>query len=471
MVAFFQTRTALRFVDGNLMPDMHGNTPGAAAGGRSVCAAPFDGRRLGDRIDELKPPLDVLTLWGMNIASGADMRHFYHGMHSFASFRHVCRRLMRHTMDRLQFGRGMHLVNGNALVAGLMRSAMDAGVDMRTSSPALALLVAEDRRRVVGAIIGGNNHRHSEIHASHGVVLACGGFPHDVARKKALLPHAPNGTEHWSAGARGNTGDGIRLGESVGATVGGDLAENAALAPVSLVPAADGGVRHFPHLLERGKPGLIAVTRSGQRFTNEADPYYDFVRDLIAVTPRNASVEAWMVVDHRFIRRYGLGAVKPSPIPFGRFIKNGYLKRGATLAALAAVCGIDSDALSRTVAAYNRAATIGKDTAFAKGDTPYNRGLGDPGNAFPNPCMAPLETGPFYAVRVVPGSLGTFAGLRTTLSGQVLDGQDTVIDGLYACGNDMSSIMAGFYPSGGITLGPAMTFGYLAAHHAAGIAP
>ena len=498
MVDFFQTQTALRFVDGNTMADMHGKSVGAAVGGRSVCAAPFDGRRLGNRIKELKAPLDVLTLWGMNIASGADMRHFYNGMHSFASFSHVCRRLIRHTMDCLQYGRGMHLVNGNALVAGLMRSALDAGVDMRVSSPALSLLTANDTtskwdthaaagqvakgrartasggdptgRRVLGAMIG-NRNGPIEIRASRGVVLACGGFPHDVARIRALLPHAPDGTEHWSAGARGNTGDGLRLGESAGAVVSDNLAENAALAPVSLVPAAHGGVRHFPHLLERGKPGLIAVTRGGKRFTNEADPYHDFVRDLIAVTPKDLPVEAWMVVDHRFIRRYGLGAVKPSPMPIGRFIRNGYLKRGVTVPALAHACGIDSDTLSRTVEAYNHQAEIGKDSAFGKGETPYNRGLGDPGNALPNPCMAPLNRGPYYAVRVVPGSLGTFAGLRTTLTAQVVDAHGTAIDGLYACGNDMSSMMEGFYPSGGITLGPAMTFGYLAAHHAAGLAP
>ncbi len=501
MVDFFRTQTALQFVDGNLMPDMHGKTPGAASGGRSVCAAPFDGRRLGKRIKQLKPPLDVMTLWGMNIAPGADMKHFYNGMHSFASFRHVFRRLLRHTVDRVLYGRGMHLVNGNALVAALAVSAIEAGVDIRVSSPALQLLTSDisagamrdgvskrsaidtlamnlsdmqgdegGKCRVVGAIVGDEGGGRFEIRAARGVVLACGGFPHDTDRKKSQLPHAPTGREHWSAGSRGNTGDGLRLGESVGGVVRNDLAAAAAMAPVSLVPRPDGGVRHFPHLLERGKPGLIAVTRAGCRFTNEADPYYDFMADLIAAVPAGETIEAWLVVDRRFIRRYGLGAVKPMPMPMHPFIHNGYLKRGATVAALAQACGIDSVALARTIDAFNRQARIGKDEAFGKGETPYNRMQGDITRPLPNPCMAPLEKGPVYAVRVVPGSLGTFAGLRTTVTAQVVDGGGAVIDGLYACGNDMSSMMEGLYPSGGITLGPAMTFGYLAAHHAARVA-
>jgi len=502
MIDFFRQHTALQFVDGNLMPDMHGTTPGAATGGRSVCAAPFDGRRLGKRIKQLKEPLDVMTLWGMNIASGADMKHFYNGAHSFKSFCHVCRRLLKHTVERIVYGRGMHLVNGNALVAALAVSAIETGVDIRVSTPALQLLTAEvpviplrsgvsartaddsslrnastvssDRhgnRAVVGAIVGHEGRGNIEIRAVRGVVLACGGFPHDVDRKKSLLSRAPTGREHWSAASRGNTGDGLRLGETVGAVVNGNLASAAAMAPVSLVPAANGEVRHFPHLLERGKPGLIAVSRAGRRFTNEADPYYDFMRDLFAAVPEGDAVEAWLVVDHRFIRRYGLGAVKPMPMPLHSFIKNGYLKRGATIDVLAHACGIDSVALAETIEAYNRQAIVGKDIDFGKGETPYNRMQGDLTNTMPNPCMAPLQSGPFYAVRVVPGSLGTFAGLSTTLAGQVLDHTGAAIEGLYACGNDMSSMMEGFYPSGGITLGPAMTFGYLVAHHAANVDP
>jgi succinate dehydrogenase/fumarate reductase flavoprotein subunit len=179
-------------------------------------------------------------------------------------------------------------------------------------------------------------------------------------------------------------------------------------------------------------------------------------------------VQAWLVCDHTFIRHYGLGAVKPAPMPLGRMLNNGYLQRGHSLNKLAQACGIDAAALQKTVLRYNLQALKGRDEDFAKGETPYNRMQGDAAAAHANPCMAPVERGPFYAVRVVPGSLGTFAGLKTNASAQVLDARGQPIAGLYAGGNDMASLMGGHYPSGGITLGPAMTFGYIAAHHAAG---
>jgi succinate dehydrogenase/fumarate reductase flavoprotein subunit len=321
--------------------------------------------------------------------------------------------------------------------------------------------------RVVGAVLGGPNGD-VEVRASRGVVLACGGFPFDVERKKAWLPHAPSGREHWSAASRGNTGDGLRMGEAIGAALNGQLAQAAALAPVSLVPRADGSFAHFPHLIERAKPGLIAVTADGKRFTNEADSYHDFVRGMLAAVPAGRPVEAWLICDHAFIRRYGLGAVKPAPMPLGRMLNNGYLKRGATPAELARQCGIDPDALVQTLQRYAQMARAGRDEDFAKGETPYNRVQGDAASGLPNPCMAPLEQGPFYAVKIVPGSLGTFGGLRVDNQARVLDSHGQPMAGLYAGGNDMASMMGGHYPSGGITLGPAMTFGYLAAHHAAG---
>ena len=464
MVEFFRTHTALQFIDGNGVPDFHGRTPHAATGGRSVGAAPFDGRRLGPRIGALKPPLLETTLWGMGIASGAELRHFLNATRSAASFWHVAKQVLRHGRDLALHGRGMRLVNGNALVAALAASAFEAGVAIRVSSPARRLLTKGGR--VTGAVVG-TPDGDIAIHAARGVVLACGGFPHDAARKQALLPHAPTGREHWSAASRGNTGDGLRLGEGAGGTVAADLVQAAALAPVSLVPRADGSVAHFPHLIERAKPGLIAVDAAGGRFTNEADSYHDFMQALLKATPAGQEVAAWLVCDHAFIRRYGLGAAKPAPMPLGGLLKNGYLRRGATLTALAQACGIDAAGLERTVQRYNRQARQGRDADFAKGETPYNRVQGDAAAGHPNPCMAPLERGPFYAVKVVSGSLGTFAGLRANASAQVLDGQGRPIAGLYAGGNDMNSLMGGCYPSGGITLGPAMTFGFIAGHHAA----
>ncbi|PUE49113.1 hypothetical protein B9Z47_06315 [Limnohabitans sp. 2KL-1] len=472
MVEFFRRHTALQFIDGNAIPDFHGHTPDAALGGRSICAAPFDARQLGARLHDLKPPLKETTLWGMGIASGAELRHFLNALHQPASFWYVTKRVLRHWRDLLVHRRGTRLVNGNALIGGLAKSAFDLGVDIRMNSPAVRLL--QSGGRVTGAVVKTAQGEQS-IQARCGVVLATGGFPHDPARKQQLLPHAPTGHEHWSAGNRGNTGDGLRLGESAGGVVANDLVQAAALAPVSLVLRKDGSVAHFPHLIERAKPGLIAVTAKGERFTNEANSYHDFMQGLLAATPAGQAPEAWLVCDHAFIRYYGLGAVKPAPMPLGPWLKNGYLQRGETLAELGDACGINAQALQATVQRYNALAQDGKDRDFGKGETPYNRIQGDAINAtrrgLRNPCMGPIESGPFYAVKVVMGSLGTFAGLRVNDHAQVIDAQGQAIPGLYAGGNDLSSMMGGHYPAGGITLGPAMTFGFIAAHHAAGRDP
>ncbi|QEL23508.1 FAD-dependent oxidoreductase [Bosea sp. F3-2] len=465
MVAFFQRETAVDFIDGNLIPDFHGKSPGAGSGGRSLCAKPFDGRELGARLKNLRPPLDEVAPFGMNIASGTDLRHFLNATRKLPSFFHVLRRLARHFADRARHGRGQHLVNGNALAARLLKSADDLGVILQSSTAAIELL--RDGEQIAGAIVEAGGRRQA-IRASRGVVLATGGFPHDTARKAELFPHAPTGREHWSAAPGSNTGDGIRLGESVGGHLETDLPNAGAWAPVSLVPKPDGKTGHFPHLIERAKPGAIMVRRDGRRFCNEADSYHDVMQALFAATPSGEPAECWLVCDHGFLRRYGLGRVRPRPFPIGAWLSNGYLKRGRTAEALAEACGINAAGFAATLAAYNRDAAQGLDPAFGRGDTPYNRVQGDPEHQ-PNPCVAPIGPAPLYAVKIVAGSLGTFAGLRTDASARVLGPGDAPIPGLYAVGNDMSSMMAGRYPAGGITLGPAMTFGYVAAHHASGV--
>ena len=465
MVEFFRSETSLAFIDGNAIPDFHGNTPGAVTGGRSVCAAPFDGRELGARIRDLKPPLGEVSPFGMGIASGADLRHFLNSHSSLTSFLHTARRVVRHFLDVLRFGRGMHLVNGNALVARLLKSADDLGVRIMPATPAQALLT--EGARIAGARVI-RDGAPLDIRARRGVVLASGGFPHDTARKASMFPHAPTGREHWSAAPASNTGDGIRLGESAGGNMRTDLSDAGAWAPISLVPHRDGSVGHFPHLIERAKPGLIMVRSDGRRFANEADSYHDVMKALFAATPASAPAEAWAICDATFLRRYGLGRVRPPPFPIRPWLRNGYLKRGTSIAALAEACGISAEGLQATITSYNRFAARGDDPAFRRGDTPYNRVQGDIAH-HPNPCVAPIEAGPYYAVKIVAGSLGTFAGLNTDEHARVLDAQAKPVDGLYAVGNDMASIMAGRYPSGGITLGPAMTFGYIAAHHASGI--
>ena len=466
MVRFHLDNTALRFVDGNSVPDFHGQAPGARTGGRSVCAAPFDGRRLGDALKLVRPPLDILSFLGMSI--GGDLRHFLRANRARDSFVYVARRILRHLCDRLLHGAGTLRMGGNALVASLLRSALDQGVLLLPSHRAQDLML--EHSRVVGAQVATPDGVRP-IRARHGVVMAAGGFPHDVKRKQMLFPHAPTGMEHWSAAPTSNTGDGLSMAERAGAAMATGLADAGAWAPVSLVPRSHGGVTAFPHLVERGKPGLIAVDARGERFVDEAGNYHGFMRALFAkagAAQPGQPVEAWLVCDHRFQRRFGLGHTRPWPFPLAPHLASGYLKRGRTLHELARACGIDAVGLESTVTRYNEAARDGHDPQFGRGTSPYDRMQGDAEHSGPNPCVAPIEHGPFYALRIVPGSLGTFAGLATNGHAQVLDATGTPVAGLYAAGNDMAGVMGGHYPSGGITLGPAMTFGYVLAHHAAG---
>ncbi|MBB4105307.1 FAD-dependent oxidoreductase [Allorhizobium borbori] len=464
MLEFFEKNTEVHFTPGSGVPDFHGNLPGAATGWRSVVATPYDGRELGSLIASLRSPIPETTFLGMGIASGVDMRMFLTALRSAKAFTYVTRRVLIHLRDLAVHRRAMQLVNGNALIARLLRSAADRGVALWSSAPARELI--RDGRRVTGAVLETRSGRVSVI-ARRGVVLAAGGFPHDPKRLNDLLPHVQAGTAHSSAAPETNSGDGLRLAESAGARVSSTLAHAAAYAPVSLVPRADGSVGRFPHLVERGKPGIIAVTAAGKRFVDEGGPYHDYVREMIAATQPGQPAVSWLICDRRFLRRYGLGAVKPAPVPIGAFLRNGYLIEASSIEALAQRCGIDPVGLKQTVETFNRHAARGEDPAFHRGVTPYQRVQGDPDHR-PNPCLAPIETGPFYAVKVVPGSLGTFAGIEADEKARVLDGSGVPIPGLFAAGNDMNSIMGGHYPSGGITLGPAMTFGFIAAETIAG---
>ncbi|WP_416138941.1 FAD-dependent oxidoreductase [Halomonas sp. HK25] len=464
MVEFFHEKTALQFAAGNAIADIHGDTPGAGTGGRSVIAAPFEGRELSRKtLAKLRKTMPETAFLGMPIQAGPDLMAFLTATRSLKSFLHVARRVTRHLLDLARFGRAMQLVNGVALVGRLAKSADDLGVELRVASPAKQLI--REGERVTGVVIEGPKGKEI-LTARRGVVLAAGGFPWDVARRRELFPRTPTGEEHWPLPPPSASGDGLRLGESVGGVVDTSLYSPMAWAPVSLVPYRDGHVGHFPHIIDRGKPGLIGVLRSGKRFVNEAHGYYDYVDAMVKAVPEGEELCSWLICTHRFQRRYGIGITRPAPLPFKHWIRKGYLKAGRTVEELARNCGIDPDGLAATVAEYNRHAARGEDPEFGRGSTPYNRKQGDPAHG-PNPCVAPLDPGPFYAVKVFPGCFGTFAGLKTNEHAQVLDGTDTPIAGLYAAGTDMASIMGGYYPAGGINLGPAMTFGYIAGLHAA----
>jgi succinate dehydrogenase/fumarate reductase flavoprotein subunit len=468
-VEFFENNTALQFDLGPTFADYHPTAPGGIDAGRSIVAKPFDGRELGREIKRLRPPLWEITVLGMMIGSGKELLHFFNVTRSPISLFFVTGLVAKFARDMLFHGRAMRLMNGNALVARLAKSAFDKNVPIWTSSPVQKLL-RDESGSVTGAIV----HRPDgpvEVRTTKGVVLAAGGFPQDAVRRKELMPHAPTGHEHVSPAPPGNTGDGLRLGESAGGAVDTTLPHSAAWVPISRPPKGDGTLGTFPHFVDRSKPGVIAITRSGKRFVNEAQSYHDFCQAMVKRCQEEGGPEAenaaWFVADHRAFRRYGLGYAKPSPVPYKHLIKQGYLVRGRTPADLARQIGADPEEFERTIRRFNESAARGEDPEFAKGSTAYNRSLGDPEHK-PNPCVAPLNKGPFYAVRVYVGDLGTFAGLKTDEYARVLTDDGQPIGGLYSAGNDAASIMGGNYPGGGITLGPAITFGYIAARHMAG---
>lgn len=463
MVEWFERETSVRFVP-TLYPDYHPTQIGGVDVGRSILAAPFDIRELGKDMPRLRPPLATITFIGMMFnSSNADLKHFFNVTKSVRSFFYVARRLASHLKELVRYRRGVNVTSGNALAARLAKSALELGIPIWTASPALRLVTRDGA--VVGAVVS-RDGREVEIRARQGVVLASGGFSHDIERLRKAYPHIARGGEHFSPVPVTNTGDGARLAEQAGGTVPLRYRDAAAWMPVSKVPMRGGRFVAFPHLLDRYKPGVIGVLRNGQRFTNESNSYHDVGADLIRACEGQPETAMWLICDQGTISKYGLGYAKPAPLPLGGLLRKGYLMRGRSLAELAQKCGIDATALEQTVRDFNAGAQHGDDRQFGRGTTSFNRYLGDPEHK-PNPCVAPVAQGPFYALKVVMGDLGTFDGIATNVEGAVLREDGVPIEGLYAAGNDRASIMGGNYPGAGITLGPIMTFGYITGRHIA----
>jgi succinate dehydrogenase/fumarate reductase flavoprotein subunit len=462
MVSFFERETSVKFFLGATYPDYHPDAPGGRSGGRGICAESYDGRELRARIEEIRPPVPELTLFGIKVGAGTDFRHFANAQRSLRSALYVLGRIAVHLRDVVIHGRDLRLMNGNALIGRLVRSAYDLNIRLWRSCPAQELLRADER--IVGAMVL-RKGKQTQILARRGVILACGGFSKDAGRRQQLLGHYDLGGTQDSLAAPGNTGDGLRMAERVGASLSQTVANAAAWMPVSRPPRRDGSLGVYPHSFDRGKPGIIAVGRDGRRFVNESNSYHDVGAAMISAGRREPA--AFLLGDHRSVRRYGLGMAKPFPIPLGSYLRSGYLIRGRTLAEVALKAGIDAVSLEDTVRAYNRAASRGEDPDFKRGGNAYNRYNGDADHA-PNPCLAPIEKPPFYIVAIHVGDLSTFSGVKIDNYARVLDQKGAPIAGLYACGADTESIFGGNYPGPGINIGPAMTFGYIAALHLAG---
>lgn len=482
MLAFFASRfpDIMQFELDRETPDFHA-VPGQHLGGRMVRAKAFDGRHIGAQIERLRRPLPEFTFMGMAIEAGADLNAFLTASRSLRSFGRVLGRVAGHLQDLLTWGRGMRLVNGNALMARMLAcaAALEAqALDERAKRQRTPLESGDFERlrlftdhevlelRTRDAAVVGLKLRtpdgEREVRAGLGVILAGGGFPHDPKRIRDLFPPALHDGAHRSAAPVQNTGDGLRLGEQAGGRIGTTLTA-AAFTPVSVRRRRDGSTAVYPHFIERAKPGVIAVLRDGRRFCNEAVSYHEFMGSWLRGADPNEPLQAWLIGDLRSLFLFGLGMVKPAtPLPLDALC-SGYLKHGLTLESLARNCGIDAQGLRAQVERYNAQARI-QDPQFLRGESAYDRSQGDPLTA-PNPCVGPIDLPPYFAVRLQAGSLGTLAGLQTDEHARVLDAAGQPIAGLYASGNDMAAVLGGHYPTNGVTLASAMIFGHLAARH------
>lgn len=463
MLSFIEATSPLRYEPARSSPDYYASLPGATVGVRAFRPRPFDVRARGVAwLDQIRPPLPTTMAFGGMMLSSDDYMQVLALRRSPRAWAHLGSLSLRYFVDRaVGFRRGARLTNGNAVVAGLLAGLERWNVRPETRTTLVRLNVED--RRVVGADLEGPSGAFTVL--CDAVVLATGGFPGNDAWRRRYYPHVAAAIEHHSLAPPTNTGEGLEAALRVGARLDGNVVNAAAWTPVSRVPQRDGSLVPFPHYVDRAKPGVIAVDSAGQRFCNEASPYIRFVPALVRAAELRGESHVWLVADHRALRRYGLGAAPPAPGRIQPFVANGYLVRASSIAELELRLGIPVGALARTVASFNEHAERGVDPEFQRGVAAFDRAYGDAAHA-PNPCLGPLVQPPFYAVRLYAGDIGTFVGLAVDADARVLGIDGTPIAGLYAAGNDVASPTGGEYPAAGVTIGAAMTFGFLAGCHA-----
>jgi hypothetical protein len=461
-IQYLEQNSDVRFLPMAANPDYR-ELPGAAFGGRPVASEPFDGRKLGKDFSLVAPPLPTLVALGGMMIARTDVPHLLHPLRSLASFKHAAGLVGRYLVDRLSHSRGTRLLMGNALAARLLFSLRQKNVPIWLESPVQELI--REGGTVVGAVVqkAGRAHR---VRARRGVVLASGGFGKSSQWRSRLL-NAQEQTAH-SLAFEANTGDGLTMAEAAGGLVErNDLTSGAVWAPVSKLRDRRGGVSVFPHFfMDRPKPGIIAVDRLGNRFVNEASSYHDFVAGMLADPTITSDSPAFLISDRLTLSKYGMGLVLPGLRNLRSHLRSGYVTEADSIAALAKKLRIDAEQLALTIERNNQFAQSGVDSDFGKGSTAFNRFHGDAQHE-PNACIGTISSGPFYAIEIWPADLATHAGIQANRNCQVIDAHGATIEGLYACGNDLHSIWRGEAPGPGVTLGPAIVFGYVAAIHAA----
>lgn len=426
--------------------DYHPELKGGRPRGRSVEPAPFDTRVLGEdegnlRANSMRGPLG---LW-------VTQRDYHDLAMVKRTWRGRKQTLVAAWRVSSNLVRRRHMAtNGRALVARFRMAVKEAGVPLWLDTP-MVRLVTEDGR--VAGVVVTRNGRNQHIKARRGVLLATGGFDHNTQMRQKFLPEG--GRPDFSAGAPENTGDGIQAGMELGAAV--DFMDDAWWMPSVLHPV--GAVMSL--VSERAIPSHVIVSQDGKRFTNEASPYVNFVHDQLS----GKHLHAWFIMDARTRSRYPFAQILPgAPIPQA-YYDAGTVRRAPSLPELAELVEVPADALVQTVERFNNFAREGKDHDFGRGESAYDHYYGDP--TLKNPNLDVIDKAPYYAVRLTIGDLGTKGGLVCDEHARVLREDGSVIDGLYATGNSSAAVMGNEYAGPGATIGPSLTFGYIAARHAA----
>ncbi|MBX7448251.1 3-oxosteroid 1-dehydrogenase [Mycolicibacterium sp. 3033] len=441
--------------------DYYPESPGGKSTGRSVEPKPFDAKKLGPDMKGLEPPYGKVPL---NVVV---MQQDYVRLNQLKRHpRGVLRSLKVGARTMWAQATGKNLVGmGRALIAPLRIGLQKAGVPVQLNTAMTDLLVEDGVVR--GIYVRDTTEPESAeptlIRARRGVILGSGGFEHNE-QMRVKYQRAPITTE-WTVGAVANTGDGILAAEKLGAAL--DVMEDAWWGPT--VPLK--GAPWFA-LSERNSPGSIIVNMSGKRFMNESMPYVEACHHMYGGQYGQGqgpgeNIPAWLIFDQQYRDRYIFAGLQPGQRIPNKWMESGVIVKANTLDELAAETGLPVEALSATVERFNGFARAGVDEDFKRGESAYDRYYGDPTNK-PNPNLGEISHAPFYAAKMVPGDLGTKGGIVTDVHGRALRDDGSVIDGLYAAGNVSAPVMGHTYPGPGGTIGPAMTFGYLAARHLAG---
>jgi succinate dehydrogenase/fumarate reductase flavoprotein subunit len=463
---FLERHNHLNYKLRKIAPDYHCENGGATEFGRVLDVVEFDGRRLGKNFSNLRAPLRTHLVFGGMMVNRADVRSLLHFGRTRADTWRSIKLIGRYALDRVRGKRGTRLVVGSALTAQLALSVLEAGIPVLLNASASELL--KDDKRVTGIKYTTQDGVAHTLTARCAVVLAAGGFAAHKGKSQSARGRPDVG--HFSMASTSATADGQNLAQDVGAVMAPKAKSAFFWAPVSIRQTQQGELVQFAHLtLDRAKPGVIAVNQVGHRFTNEADSYHRFGTALQSLPEAGKTKPvAWLICDANALLKNGLGLARPFPAHRGyrKLIQDNYLIKEDSIAALADRLSIPTETLAATTERHNEFARSGIDGDFAKGASAHNVSLGDPANT-PNPCLAPIAQAPFYAIGLHSGDLGTALGLKTDTKARVLNDEGDPIERLYAVGNDMNSIMGGTYPAAGITLGPALTFAYVAARNIA----